>query len=123
NMSGFKADSWSDNSQIWWTKGEVGDRLVLRFESAKAGDYEVLSVFTKAHDYGKFRITLNGESAIPEIDLYSNQNVATTGDVTLGRHAIKAGLNELILEILTPNPKASMGNMVGIDHLTLVPAK
>ena len=123
NMSGFKADSWSDNSQIWWTKGEVGDRLVLRFESAKAGDYEVLSVFTKAHDYGKFRITLNGESAIPEIDLYSNQNVATTGDVTLGRHAIKAGLNELILEILTPNPKASMGNMVGIDHLTLVPVK
>jgi hypothetical protein len=41
----------------------------------------------------------------------------------LGRHAVKKGSNELILEILAPNPKASMGNMAGIDHLLLVPVK
>jgi putative membrane-bound dehydrogenase-like protein len=123
DMSGFKADSWSDNSQIWWTKGQVGDRLVLRFKSPEAGDHEVLAVFTKAHDYGKFRITFNGEPASDGIDLYSNQGVMTTGDVSLGRHAVKKGSNELILEILAPNPKASMGNMAGIDHLLLVPVK
>src|SRR5690606_32206813 len=108
NMANFKGGSWSGHSQIWWTKGQVGDRLVLRFEAVKAGDFEVLAVFTQAHDYGNFRITLNGEPAADAVDFYSDQGVANR-TVSLGRHGIKDGTNELILEILKPNPKASMG--------------
>jgi putative membrane-bound dehydrogenase-like protein len=122
-MAQFKGDTWSGDSQLWWTRGEVTDRLVLRFESPVAGMHEVLGVFTKAHDYGKFRISLNGETVIEEIDLYEADGVSTTGVVSLGRKAIKQGTNDLIIEVLTPNPKASRGNMLGIDHLVLLPVK
>jgi putative heme-binding domain-containing protein len=123
SMSGFKADSWSGTTHLWWTKGQPGDRIVIQFNQEKAGRYEIFGVFTKAHDYGKFRVKLNGQTALESIDLFNKANVVTTGELVLGTHELKAGLNQLVLEMLGANPEASPGNMAGIDHLKLVPAK
>jgi len=122
-MGDFKADTWSNGTQLWWTKGEPGDRVVIQFGNEVAGLYEVFAVFTKAHDYGTFRVKLNGETGLEEIDLFNKNAVITTGDVSLGKHEIKAGLNQLIVELLGANPAASPGKMIGIDHLKLVPVK
>lgn len=120
SMGGFKADSWSDDSQLWWTQGQLGDRIVLQFEIAKSGLYAVSAVFTKAHDYGDFRVKLNGEVVLESIDLYHEDTVVTTGDVSLGKHDLKAGLNQLVVELIGVNPAASPGKMFAIDHLRLV---
>ncbi|GAA5129224.1 c-type cytochrome [Luteolibacter yonseiensis] len=122
-MLSFKADTWSGNSQLWWKNGEKGDRLVLRFESPSAGVFDVHGVFGMAPDYGRFRILLNGKIALESIDLYNKDVVITTGEINLGKHEIKKGLNQLILEILPANPEATPGNMAGIDHLRLLPVK
>jgi putative membrane-bound dehydrogenase-like protein len=122
-MSSFEADTWSESSQLWWKGAEKGDRLVLQFESPAAGDYDISGVFTMAHDYGKFRILINGEVAMDALDLYNKETVITTGEISLGKHEIKKGNNRLILEILAANPEATQGNMAGIDHLRLQPVK
>ncbi len=123
DMGGFKADSWSGDSQLWWTKGQPGDRVVIQFENENPGSYEVFAVFTKAHDYGTFRVKLNGEIGLESIDLFYKDAVITTGDVSLGKHGMKAGLNQLVIELLGANPAASPGKMIGIDHLKLIPVK
>ena len=66
---------------------------------------------------------LNGQTGIGEIDLFNKDAVITTGDVSLGKHQIKAGLNQLTVELLGANPAASPGKMFGLDHLKLVPVK
>ncbi|MBX3742831.1 MAG: c-type cytochrome [Akkermansiaceae bacterium] len=121
NMEGFKAASWSGDSHLWWTQGETGDRIVIQFESAVEGNYAVSAVFTKAHDYGIFRVKLNGVTVVENIDLYNKGTVITTGDVDLGKQPVKKGLNQLVVELLGANPAASQGKMFGIDHLHLVP--
>ena len=123
NMRNFKTDSWSGNSQLWWRQGQPTDRVVLQFNHPEAGRYEVFAMFTKAHDYGTFRVKLNGQTGIGEIDLFNKDAVITTGDVSLGKHQIKAGLNQLTVELLGANPAASPGKMFGLDHLKLVPVK
>lgn len=121
-MTAFKEDSWSDDSQLWWTKGEVGDRLVLSFPSEQAGKYEVLAVFTKAPDYGKFRMSVNREVGVEEIDLFEPGRVVSTGEVSLGVHQIVKGKNQFVAELLGANPSATPGMMLGIDQLRLVPS-
>ncbi|RYD38734.1 MAG: c-type cytochrome [Verrucomicrobiaceae bacterium] len=121
NMEGFKADSWSGNSHLWWTQGQTGDRIVIQFESAEEGPHAVSAVFTKAHDYGIFRVKLNGATVVENIDLYHKGSVITTGDVSLGSHPLKKGLNQLVVELLGANPAATPGKMFAIDHLLLVP--
>lgn len=123
NMAAFKEDRWSEDSQIWWTQGDRGDRLVLSFQSEQTASYEVLAVFTKAPDYGSFRVSVNGEVGLKEIDLFEPGRVVTTGEVSLGIHQIVKGKNLLVAELLGANPDASPGMMLGIDHLRLVPSK
>jgi putative heme-binding domain-containing protein len=123
SMTKFKADSWSAGTQLWWTDGQPGDRVVLQFESAAEGRYDIHAVFSKAHDYGTFRLKINGQPAIDSIDLFHRPDVITTGDVPAGAHLIKAGLNQLIIEMLEPNPAATPKNMFGLDHLRMVPAE
>jgi putative heme-binding domain-containing protein len=122
-MSGFKADTWSGGTHLWWTKGQPGDRVVIQFSLENAGRYDVGAVFTKAHDYGKFRVKLNGETVVESIDLFNKATVITTGEISLGTREMKAGLNQLVLELLGANQEATPGNMAGIDHLRLVPAR
>lgn len=122
-MGGFHEDRWTGDSQVWWKQGQPGDRVVLQFPVEKEGAYEVFAVFTKAHDYGKFRVKLNDSVAIPEIDLFDKEKVVTTGEIALGKHTLTAGNNRFVLELLGKNPEASPGHMAGIDHLRLVPAK
>ncbi len=121
NMAGFRTDSWSGGSQLWWTGGQPGDRIVLQFESPDEGRYVVTGVFTKAFDYGIVRMKLNGDTANERMDLYEKSKVITTGEVRLGTHAIRKGANQLVVEMLGRNPQAAPQFMFGIDHLTLAP--
>lgn len=121
SMLHFKEDSWTENSQLWWKQGKAGDRIVLQFESPLEGSYRMFAVFTKAHDYGIFRVNLNGETVLEKVDLFNKGSVITTGEMDLGERRLKAGLNQLVVELLGDNPEASRGMMFGIDHLRFVP--
>ncbi len=59
-MGGFTLSKWSGNSQLWWTGGKPGDVLELAVPVAEPGEYEVYVVLTKAIDYGRVEVGLDG---------------------------------------------------------------
>jgi hypothetical protein len=120
-MNSYTADQWSGDAQLWWTGARPGDTLVLDFEAPQEGTYTLATVFTKAVDYGKVRVSLDSETnfILEEVDLYDTR-VNTTGELTLGQHALTAGKHRLIINVLGKHPKAASGYKFGIDYLLLV---
>ncbi|QDU41015.1 FG-GAP repeat protein [Maioricimonas rarisocia] len=120
-MHNFTADRWSGSDHLWWTGGKPGDRLTLEFTVEEAGRYELFTVLTKAHDYGAFQLSIDGQPAGPPIDLYNGPAVVTTGVVSLGEHELEAGKRQLGVEVVGAHPKATKSYMFGIDYLYLEP--
>lgn len=112
---------WSDNSQMFWKNGGVGDELSFNFNAPSDGLFNVYASFTAAKDYGIFDHVINGQTSSSSIDLYST-SVIPTGLVDLGVFDLSAGSNEWIAEITGSNPNANSGNGYGLDFLMLAPA-
>lgn len=118
-MGGFKKGAWSGDSHLWWTGGKPGSKLTLTFNASKAGRQKVFATFTKAPDYGIITARLNGaETDIQDYDLYDPE-VIDTGEELLGEFDLKAGPNNLELEITGSNPAARPSHMAGLDYLRL----
>ena len=123
DMANFEREgaSWSDGVQLWWVEARPGARMTLRLEAPEAGTYELVGYFTRATDYGRIRMHLNGRPLAPEVDLYAPV-VAPTGPVSLGRVPLRAGDNELVVELVGKNPRSQGfggGYLVGIDGFML----
>ncbi len=118
-MQAFKKDRWSENNHLWWTGGKPGSRLILQFPVDNSGEYEILAVFTKAHDYGKIKVKVDDQPQAFEFDLFNKPDVVTTGVVSLGTMKLKAGNHLLHIEITGKHPQATPAYMFGIDYLYL----
>lgn len=118
-MNAFTADKWSGVDHLWWTGGEVGDKLTLELPVAKAGTYELHAVLTKARDYGIVQLYLNDKKLGDPIDLFNSPDVVTTGDLNLGRHDLTAGKHKLVVEITGTNEKAVKAYMFALDYVLL----
>ena len=81
------------------------------------GRYDVSVFLTKAIDYGKIRISINGKDAGKELDLFNDGVIPWKTD--LGKFDIKKGDNRLVITITGANPKAIKKFMVGLDYLLL----
>jgi len=106
---------WSGNKQLWWKDGGVGDRLVVEFEMAEAGTYDMTLGITKAVDYGIVRVSVNGHTKLERLDGYNPSVIAT--DVELGSCQLEKGKNTLEVTILSSNPKAVKKHMFGLDYI------
>jgi putative heme-binding domain-containing protein len=117
-MTSFKASRWSGNDHLFWTGGKPGDTLTLALPITEKGLYQLTFVCTKAHDYGRFELRLDGKLLTDRgLDLYNPKEVVTTGELDGGRHELTAGEHKLEVKILTPNPVATPLNMFGLDYL------
>jgi hypothetical protein len=107
---------WSNDQQLWWIDGAVGDKLVLNFNAEKAGKQKVSAGITKAPDYAIVKLSVNGKSA-RTIDRYA----ASVGHNAeeLGEFELKEGANELTVEIVGSNPNALPRRMFGLDYLKI----
>ncbi|HMP80632.1 MAG TPA: c-type cytochrome, partial [Pirellulaceae bacterium] len=121
DMRGFNKDRWSGHSQLWWTGGQPGDQLVLEFEVADAGIYEVQLVLTRARDYGIVQHYLNGQSLGEAVDLYNSPDVITTGVLSFPSWELAAGKHRLSVQITGRHPQSVPAHMFGLDFLRLVP--
>ncbi len=118
-MSGFSADRWSGDAQLWWTDGKPGDKLELELPVEKAGTFDLLMVLTKARDYGIVQIWLDDKKLGEPIDLYNSPEVVTTGLINFGPQQLTEGKHRLVVEITGINPAAVKRHMVGIDAVQL----
>lgn len=121
-MSAFHDGRWSGNNHLWWPDTKPGEKATITFPVSAAGKYDVTAVFTKAHDYGIFRLLVDGKPAIDSLDLY-DRLVTNTAPISLGVFDLAAGDHTLTVEVLGANEKAGKRYMFGLDYLKLNPVK
>jgi hypothetical protein len=108
----------SQGKHLWWTRGNVGDELVIAFNVAETGQYEVAAQMVTADDYGRFTIMLDGEVLSVSEDFYVPQGVHVKR-LEGGLMHLQEGEHKLSFTILDKNPDAKPGNMLGIDCIEL----
>jgi hypothetical protein len=123
DMASFERDSatWSGGRQLWWVEAGPGARLTLALPAPAAGSYELVGVFTRAPDYGTIRLGVGGRALSPTVNGYAPR-VESTGEISFGEIPLRAGTNELTVEIVGRDPRArgySDGYLVGIDGFLL----
>jgi hypothetical protein len=111
---------WSGGSQLWWEPERGGARLTLTVDVEAAGRYTIVGAFTKAKDYGRFQVYVNGIPVGQPFDGFHPREVIHSGRVVVGEAPFQAGENELIFEIVDKHSD-STGYMLGIDYLQLLP--
>ena len=116
-MQSFSKGRWSGNSQLWWTGGKPGDRLVLEFPVDSAGRYHLSAALTKAHDYAIVQLEIDGQPLAGPIDLYNRPDVVSTGSMSLGTLPLTAGTHRLGVSIVGRHPEATPAFMFGMDYL------
>jgi len=122
-MTPFPKDKWSGVDHLWWINGKPGDILTLELNVAKAGNYEIHAVLTKALDYGIVQLSLDGTKLGKPIDGFHAKVVITTGVLKLAKHKLAAGKHKFTIEITGTNPKAIKRYMFGLDYVKLVLVK
>jgi hypothetical protein len=123
DMANFESEraTWSGGAQLWWVEASPGARLTLRLDAPAAGSYELVGYFTRATDYGRVRLHANGRALSPTVEGYAPA-VEPTGAVSFGRVPLRAGANELVVEIVGKDPRSQGfggGYLVGIDGFLL----
>ena len=115
-----KYGQWSNEAQMFWRDGVVGDELALEFIAPASGNYAYELAGTKAFDYGIVRVFIN---EIPNesgpIDLFNRDVVPAP--LCKGVVPLVAGTNVLRVEIVGRNPLA-YNSFVGLDSLLWKPA-
>ncbi len=121
-MFGFGAGLWSGDSQLWWIDGKPGYELELALPVAATGEYQLGVAVTKAVDYGRVTVALDGKDLdFPAIDGYQPSGVGHSGELLLGRHTLTKGQHRLTFRISGAHPEAVKRYMVGVDYVRLLP--
>ncbi|CAN5631323.1 DUF2961 domain-containing protein [soil metagenome] len=107
----------SGQTQFWWHQPKVGATAEVKIPVPSAGSYELVANLGHAADYGRFRVTVNGQPA-KEIDFY--QPALEWKHTSLGTFDLPAGEATIRFEVLKANPASAPGaNMLGVDYFLL----
>ena len=112
-------EGWSNDLQLFWGAGQVGQTLALTLPEQRAGQYRVILGYTRASDFGIVQANLNGADLGQPVDLY-DPHVSIPKPVEIGVVTLTAGKPVLKLTITGKNDKAR-GTKLGLDYLKLVP--
>jgi hypothetical protein len=121
---GVFRNEWGNNAQLWWIDAKPGDRLTFPLQVIEGGNYELFGFFTRASDYGVFRILLNGKPIGDLVDGY-NPKVEHTGPISFGTTTLIKGTNNIVVELLGKDARSAGfgdGYLVGIDGFLLLKA-
>jgi hypothetical protein len=112
---------WSNNAQLWWMDGGINGSLKAEFEMAKEGEYSISLNFTKAVDYGDFKMMINDQPVNMTFKGFNDKKgkPVITEFAKLGKFHLKQGINTIQLEIVGKQPKAIERYMVGIDYIKI----
>ncbi|MEC8556122.1 MAG: PVC-type heme-binding CxxCH protein [Planctomycetota bacterium] len=116
-MANFKADSWSNASQMWWTGAKPGDALTLELPQF-TGTVDLEVVLTCARDYGIVQLALDDKLLGTPIDLY-HPDVITTGVISFPKVAVDGKRHQLKVQLAGANPKADKSYMFALDYLRI----
>lgn len=117
DMSNFRDDRWSGDSQLWWTGAKPGDTLTMDLPTF-TGTIDLEVVLTCAKDYGIVQLALDDTPLGPPIDLYETK-VITTGVLSFPSLSVIGKQHKLTIQVAGANPKAVKSYMFAIDYLRI----
>lgn len=115
---GFDGE-WSGDAQLFWAPTHSDAKLTLTLNAPEAKSYELIGYFTRAADYGDVQVSVNGVALTPIVHGYHN-GVAPTGPISFGQAPLKAGANEVTLQVVGKDA-LSQNYFVGLDGFVLKP--
>ena len=113
---------WSDNAQLFVKAKGVGDFVELAIPAKDSARRVLVLYATRAPDYGKLRLTVNGQAvAKAPLDLYGDKP-SPTGSIHLGIFEPKDGKFILRAEVVGANPESTGPRFYfGLDAVAFKP--
>lgn len=110
---------WSNGAQLWWIASAEDATLIAEFIMPEAGEYQVRMIYTKAIDYGNFKIAVNDKFSSKTFVGFHDQTGkdVITDSSNIGIFTLAEGINTITLKTVGTHPKAIASYMVGIDLL------
>jgi hypothetical protein len=93
----------------------------LALDVARAGEYALDIYFTRAPDYGRVEVLLDGRQVGQVFDGY-RASIAPSGKVSFEKFQLAAGRHRLRIRAVNRRPQSG-GYSLGIDCLVLTPLK
>lgn len=107
----------SNDLQLWWIDGEVGDYIDFEFDVVEGGTYKILGALCHAPDYGIHAISINGQDAVVH-DSYGPG--VGWKRIEFGTFTLKKGKSRLRFTITGANEKSEpKRHMLGLDYILL----
>jgi hypothetical protein len=121
------AGTWSGGGQVLFTGHEIGDTYSMTFTSALDADYAIGLNLTRAPDYGKLKIDIDG-TILNNTDTMPFDGYApnvTTGFFAGGAR-LSAGAHKVTLTVVGTNPATAnsatkLQYQAGVDYIKAVP--
>jgi len=108
---------WSNGRQMWWTDGKPGAEMTIPFHMTEDGKRHLTVCMTRAVDYGKVDIGVNGEWLAKDVDGFVEGPVSVK-TVDLGVLDLKKGENKLVVKVVGKNEKMTGDRyMFGLDYI------
>lgn len=108
---------WSSNAQVLFENTTKGNRFTLAFDVPRSRTYELRAVYTRAPDFGIFRMAVNRRSIGPSVNAYAPR-VERSKRMRFGRLKLARG-RHLLTVTVTGKDRASNGLFAGLDYVTL----
>lgn len=108
---------WSHDAQIWFTPNTADAHLTFEIQVQRAGLRNVCAYFTKAPDYGKYQVLINGAPVGEPIDGY-HPSVVRSEKVCLGSVELAEGVQQITFQCAGKNEQSS-NYMLGLDLIQL----
>lgn len=119
-MSSF-GSGWQGDAQLFFAAGSKSARLVLELYAIGPAWYSVDVYLTRAPDYGRLALTLEGSGSSTEFDGYAPQ-VEPARVLHVG--SARPDQGPLILDVhVTGRNRKSRGYFAGIDRIVLTPRR
>jgi len=118
DMRGF-GPQWSGNSQILSLTDAKDEYIILAVPVEKPGLYQVSPCFTKAHDFAKIQLIVNGNPIGSPYDGY-NKSVIHSGRIIIGETYLNKVDNLFKFQAVDKNENAD-NYRFGVDCIMLLP--
>ncbi|MBI1853326.1 MAG: DUF2961 domain-containing protein [Planctomycetes bacterium] len=116
DMTGF-GPGWSADAQLFFTPKAAGAFVTLEVPVAENGNYQIAARFTRAADYGRVQVALDGRPLGKPFDGF-HRGVAASGLVNLGLEYLRKGPHTLRFTVAGKADESS-GFFAGIDSILL----
>lgn len=107
---------WTGQGQLFINAATSKASVEIRFTTPDTSGKRVVIPITHSYDFGSYRISLDGDVIVEEMDFYSP--TIELREIDLGDRILSAGEHVLKLECVGKNP-ASKGWKLGVDCVRL----